>query len=250
MRPPSSETGPIGLGLDDLDRRGRFSDRRDRKYVVDDHVADDLVRTFADRIGVLEIDGRRSFRYETTYFDTPDLDLFVAAARGRRRRYKIRKRLDVDSATAVGEVKTTDGLGRTFKHRRPTDPRDLAVLDPGDRAFAAGAIGDHPLPAVLLPTLTTAYRRTTALDHDDGFRMTIDRHLVCTDVNGRAVHLDGHVVIEVKSTASRTDVDRWLWAHGSRPVRFSKYATALAATRDLVHHRWHRQLRLLAPADT
>jgi hypothetical protein len=46
---------------------------------------------------VLEIDGARSFAYDSTYFDTPDLDAYLLAATRRRRRFKVRTRTYVDS---------------------------------------------------------------------------------------------------------------------------------------------------------
>jgi hypothetical protein len=38
-------------------------------------------------------------------------------------------------------------------------------------------------------------------------------------------------------------LDRWLWQSGVRPVRISKYCTALAAMRpELPANKWHRTL--------
>jgi hypothetical protein len=48
--------------------------RIDRKYLVAPDAFVRLVADLADSHRVLEIDGRRTFRYESVYFDTPGLD--------------------------------------------------------------------------------------------------------------------------------------------------------------------------------
>ena len=75
-----------------------------------------------------------------------------------------------------------------------------------------------------------------------GARYTVDRGLECTEPGGTAIGLD-EVIIETKSDGPPSPIDRWLWKHGVRPVRISKYCTALAAMRpELPANKWHRTL--------
>ena len=131
--------------------------RRDRKYIVP------LRRRRArERIGdgarILEIAGRRRFRYESVYFDTPDRASYLGAAR-RRRRYKVRTRSYLDAGRCLLEIKTRDARGRTVKERREhaielRDRLDAGRLFLRSCPLAGGALG-------LEPVLTTRYTRTT-----------------------------------------------------------------------------------------
>lgn len=62
-RPPS---------LAEVTERAELQTRIDRKYLVPVDAVADLVSGLG-RFAVLEIDGLRGFRYESVYFDTPDL---------------------------------------------------------------------------------------------------------------------------------------------------------------------------------
>ena len=104
--------------------------------------------SFTGRARVLEMDGVRSFAYDSVYFDTPQLDSYLLAARGRRRRYKIRTRTYVDSATSFLEVKTEGAREATVKERIPYEPAYRARLTPEGLDYVnetlAAAIGSVP----------------------------------------------------------------------------------------------------------
>ena len=82
--------------LAELNAAASLLTRVDRKYLLPVHAAQDLVHALGDA-QVLQIGRRRSFAYASTYFDTPDLDSYYLAARGRRRRFKVRTRSYLDS---------------------------------------------------------------------------------------------------------------------------------------------------------
>ncbi len=116
------------------------------------------------------------------------------------------------------------------------------VLTPAALDFVAGAVGERLELGRLAPSLTTQYRRLTMVDLANGARATIDRDLVCTAPDGREVRLDD-VIVETKSAVGSGPVDRWAWQAGVRPVRISKYCTALAVLHGhLPHHPWHRTI--------
>ena len=98
--------GLPSIGLADLNREASLLTRRDRKYLV----PVSLARLLVDQNGllVLEIDGRRSFGYESVYFDTPDLVSYRAAAHKRRLRFKVRTRCYRDTGICSLEVKTRE----------------------------------------------------------------------------------------------------------------------------------------------
>ena len=59
------------IGLDELNELAELQTRVDRKYFVPADVFRRLIAELADELRVLDIDGRRTFGYESVYFDTP-----------------------------------------------------------------------------------------------------------------------------------------------------------------------------------
>ena len=89
---------PISLG--EVDDAVALRVRADRKHLVEVASLDELLRRLAPTHRALEIDGRRAFAYDTLYFDTGDLLTARAHIQRRRRRFKCRSRLYVDTARA------------------------------------------------------------------------------------------------------------------------------------------------------
>ncbi|MFI8526983.1 polyphosphate polymerase domain-containing protein [Promicromonospora sukumoe] len=240
--------------LDELNDTAALQTRRDRKYVLTPDELDDLLAALPPA-RVLEIDGSRSFAYDSTYFDTPELDAYRLAATRRRRRFKVRTRTYVDTGSCFVEVKTRAGRGTTVKERQPHDDAGhlgLARTFVSDRLADAGA----PSAPVLTPTLRSRYQRTTLLLDDA--RVTLDTGLVwdllgpvgpgahAAPVVRRSAAIGDLVVVETKTAAGSgpSSVDRLLWRAGHRPDRISKYATGLAVLEPgLPDMPWRRLVR-------
>ncbi|MFD7023696.1 polyphosphate polymerase domain-containing protein [Promicromonospora sukumoe] len=240
--------------LDELNDAAALQTRRDRKYVLTPDELDDLL-TALPPARVLEIDGSRSFAYDSTYFDTPELDAYRLAATRRRRRFKVRTRTYVDTGSCFVEVKTRAGRGTTVKERQPHDDADHLGLA---RAFVSARLADAGAPSapVLTPTLRSRYQRTTLLLDDA--RVTLDTGLVwdllgpvdpgahAAPVVRRSAAIGDLVVVETKTAAGSgpSSVDRLLWRAGHRPDRISKYATGLAVLEPgLPDMPWRRLVR-------
>lgn len=236
---------PIGLdelaGLDDLQTR------RDRKYLLPLSDLDTVLAGVAPGTRVLTIDGARTFRYESVYFDTLDLASYLGAVKRRPRRFKVRTRTYLDSGGCMLEVKVRDARGRTVKHRHPYDLTRRAELDDTGREFVASVAHSAASAHRLRPTLTTAYRRTTAIlpTNDAGAaRVTIDVALSWQRPDGHGTGIDHLALIETKTPGAPCPIDRTLWRHGYRPITISKYCTGLAALHpDLPANKWNRVLR-------
>ncbi|MCV2394944.1 polyphosphate polymerase domain-containing protein [Actinotalea sp. M2MS4P-6] len=239
--PAAEALAPIDLA--EIEQVAHLQTRVDRKYLVPLELADQLVGEAVPHGRVLTIDGRTGFGYESVYFDTDDLAAYRAAAGRRRHRFKVRTRTYLDSGHSVLEVKTRGSRGETVKERITHDA-ETTTLDRAGIAFIEERIGDLVGDRELVPTLTTRYRRTTVVDAAVPMRMTIDTDLRCGD-GADEVGLDGMAIVEVKSGARATPADRWLWAHGVRPLAISKYAVGVAALRGLPGNRWRRPLSLV-----
>jgi len=229
------------ITLAELEQSAALHTRTDRKYIVELDLLAELVAEHSDQFAVLTIGDRREFDYESVYFDTPDHALHRAAAAGRRRRFKVRTRL-YDPTTAVLEVKTKDGRGRTVKHRLEYSPEDHGQLTDEGLGFIDEQTGQPELTPQLTPSLVTRYWRATLVDAVAGTRVTVDQQLECVTPDGSLITL-GQVIVETKSDVAAGPIDRWLWRHGARPEPISKYCTSLAAlTPGLPANKWHRTL--------
>lgn len=234
--------------LDDLVTEAALLTRVDRKYVVPRDRVESVLAALDPATRALEIDAERSFAYESVYFDTPDLLSFRMAAHPRRRRFKLRTRRYLDTGGAFLEIKTRGARGATVKEREAYDPRltDRLTADArGDVADALDAIGVRGDRAhELQPTLVTRYRRATLLSPDGVGRATVDTDLEWLRPDESGFALPGTAIIETKSGAAASQVDRTLWRAGIRPSTVSKYATGLAASDPrLPGNRWARLLR-------
>jgi hypothetical protein len=224
----SESVSPLaGISLSELDRRAALQRRTDTKYVVTWDQLRALTGDLAADHQVLEIDGRRSFTYESVYFDTPDLDSFRAHVEDRVPRFKVRSRLYVDSGTSSFELKVKLAAGETAKRSVDQDARSHGELTEADRRFLAehldALVGDGA-PPPLQRTLLTRFERATLVARSGGDRLTIDAALELRAPDGRAVRLrDEHAIVETKSKSGDERPDRLLRDRGVEPVSLSKY---------------------------
>ena len=282
MPTAASTTRPLDTGhlfpttLEDLNSAASLLTRVDRKYLVASSAAQNVVDALTGRALVLDIDGRRSFSYASTYFDTPGLDSYLQAARKRRHRFKIRTRSYLDSGLTLLEVKTRGPRGATIKQRLDYRAADADRLTEEGIDFVVECLAPLTGSAQearrtaqsLRPVMATTYRRTTLHLPDDDARATIDTDLAWTALAPRSGASSGSssttgagrtrptvvgrgasraagpfAVVETKNPARHSPTDRYLWAAGHRPSRISKYATGMAALHPgLPANKWHRLL--------
>jgi hypothetical protein len=148
------------------------------------------------------------------YFDTPSLETARAHVQRRRRRFKARSRLYLDSGVCAFEVKVKGARGETVKHRLPYDPADHGRVTAGAEAFLGEHLDDVP---ELSPVLRTAYRRSTLAGA--GERVTVDHDLSF----GPARLRREWAIVETKSPRGNGIADAVLRDLGARPLALSKY---------------------------
>ncbi|MFC5818372.1 polyphosphate polymerase domain-containing protein [Nonomuraea harbinensis] len=232
--------------LEEVSARAKLMTRVDHKYLVPASVMTRLAGELGDRFGVLEIGGRRQFRYTSTYFDTPDLLTFRQHRQQRRRRFKIRTRTYLDGGGRWLEVKLKGAGGGTDKHRVPYDGAPAHALTPEALDYLSTTLATGlrlPRPASLGPVLSTDYRRVTLVDRSGVARLTCDSGLVCHDGRRALPARRDRVLLESKSADGDAAADRVLRRLGVRPVSVSKYCLGVAALLDVRANPWHRVLR-------
>lgn len=213
------------IALADLEATAALTRRSDTKYVLGWETFAALTERLAHAHLALEIDGCRTFTYDTVYFDGDDLLTFRAHVRGHRRRFKVRVRHYADTDACALEVKLKGRRGETVKHRLPYDVADRTRLTADAGAFLreclAEAYGTGP-PEDLQPVVRTRYRRATLVARDGGERLTCDFDLRFggSDAPGLS---PAHVIVEAKTADGRGVAMQALRDLGERPVSCSKY---------------------------
>jgi hypothetical protein len=220
----------LPVSLADVVAEAPATVRVDRKYLVDVDVAQEFVDRLPEEFRVLEIDGRRTTTYASTYFDTPDFSACRAHLQQRRRRWKFRSRLYVEDGFCRLEVKARAGNGVTSKYFHDIEPETHGL--PDDRAHEflrrqLHELGFHHVPR-LQATLEAGYRRSTLAAPGHAMRVTLDEAVTCSR-HGHRVELDpGYAIVETKGGVLPGAADRLLRDLGQRPRSFSKYAAALS----------------------
>jgi VTC domain len=236
------------IGLDELMELAELQTRVDRKYFVPAALFRELIAELAPDLRVLDVDGLRTFGYESVYFDTPNLATYRAHVQRRRKRFKARTRTYTDSGLCMFEVKLTGARGNTVKQRRPHRPEYRAELDDAALAHLATTLCQayqQNLPEGLQPTVVTTYHRTTFVFRSGEARLTCDSGLRCLDGRHEVRDTGTHVLVESKSAGQGgSAADRILRELGVHPAAVSKYCVAVAALHpELPSNPWHRTLR-------
>ncbi|MFF7130650.1 VTC domain-containing protein [Streptomyces sp. NPDC008240] len=232
MTPASPLAAGLGLSalrgatLAEVDAAAALQHRTDRKYLLPLDGARLLVERLADSHHVLDLAGRRTTSYLSTYFDTERLGAWRAHVQGRRRRWKVRTRLYAEDGLCRVEVKTKDGRGATVKHALKAPTHAYGRLDDSAAEFVDDVLRRAAVPvttAALTPAAEIRYVRAALADLHHGTRITFDGSLTCHH-GDRTAGLDpGHVLVETKGGTRPAPADRLLLRLGARPVSLSKY---------------------------
>ena len=236
------------IGLHELNALAELQTRIDRKYFVSAHDFTRLIDELADRLRVLDIDGLRSFGYESVYFDTAGLTAYRAHLQRRRQRFKARTRTYTDTGQTMFEVKLKGPRGETVKQRLPYAVEHRSELTDEARAYLGTTLHDayhQDAPPGMRPTLVTTYRRTTFVTRTGDFRLTCDVGLIVRDDHREVRDSGTHVLVESKSASpAGSAADRILRELGVHPASVSKYAVGVAALHpELPSNPWHQTLR-------
>lgn len=222
-------------GLNDL-KKAELMNRVDTKFLVPLDKLPEIFKAIKPHYSVLEIDNKRCFRYQSTYFDTPDFMFYNMHHNGRLNRYKVRTRKYVDSDLEFLEVKFKNNKKRTIKKRVKLS-RDGSIKINDHTAF----LGKTGLPqeVILKPCLKNSYQRIAFASEERGERLTIDLGLenqsMAMDCNAHS-KLNGVAIVELKQ--SKVDRESPFFsvvrALGIRSSSFSKYCMGMMMTKDAV----------------
>lgn len=234
-----------GISLDEVLAQASLQVRLDRKYLLSARDFARLAIRLSGELKALDIDGRRSFAYESRYFDTPARQTYREHLAERRDRFKVRIRSYVDSGETMFEVKLKTPDGGTDKRRfpHPTGARERLTTRSRMHLCSALTEAGRRAPHDLGPSCATDYQRSTFVANDGSTRMTCDHDLVCSNADGSVSALRDHVLVEVKSAAASSFVDLALAELCIEEVKMSKYCVGIALLHpDLPSDPWNAVL--------
>lgn len=198
-------------------------ERVDDKYTISYKALLNILENISSDYFCLEIDGKRSFTYQTEYLDTNDNILFKNHQNGKLNRYKIRFRDYIGSKKTFLEIKFKSNK-RVTKKTRISIPFQEKNITKICKEFIEG---ETPyLTENLSVKVKNSFERITLVNLLSKERVTFDYNLQFSnpDIETKS-KLDNVGIIEVKREKGnkKSQLLSILKRKRIRPTRFSKY---------------------------
>jgi hypothetical protein len=172
----------------------KLLDRTDTKFTFRADQLSSVLESVTDHYYVLEAANTRITDYESLYFDTPALDLYIRHHNDRMNRYKVRYRRYINSGLSFFEVKFKNNKNRTIKSRVKRDGIDEIISGSSkDLLENRSTIKADQL----VPALWVYYSRITLVSKALDERLTIDVGLTFAAGDKRC-SFDQLVIAELK----------------------------------------------------
>jgi hypothetical protein len=176
----------------------KLLDRMDKKFMFNSCYLEDILKIASKDYYILEIDGKRFAGYETTYFDTPNYEMYTLHHNGKQNRYKVRFRTYIDSGLNFFEVKFKTNKGRTKKSRVQLPEKDHSLTG----VVEALLVKKTPYESsALVPAIQVNYNRITLVNKNMTERLTIDFDLNYS-LDNKNVGYPSLIIAEVKQDRS------------------------------------------------
>ena len=177
----------------------KLMNRVDTKYMVSLDQLSEILDCIHGRYYVQSNNDTRIARYNTLYYDTPDVQMYIAHHNRKLNRQKLRSRIYVDSGDAFCEVKTKNNKGRTKKKRVQIPLADFNNMleTPETRDFVREYL-KYDVDG-LIPQLENSFDRITLVNYEKTERLTIDMNInLINRVTGKSAYIPNLVIMELK----------------------------------------------------
>jgi len=204
-----------------------------------------------------EIDGKRIATYDTIYYDTDNLDMYIRHHDQQLVRQKIRVRQYVDSNLTFLEIKRKNNKGRTKKKRIVVPGFHITAATPSRLKHKNRE--DEPLTVAqfinsksrytwdsISPHLWTKFHRITLVNKTKTERLTIDFDLVWENVlTDEKKTYPNLVIIELKRNGNvPSKMTHIMLNQRIHPLKISKYCIGTALTTPaLKRNRFKKKIR-------
>jgi hypothetical protein len=204
--------------------RVKLLNRVDKKYLMHMSQLSHFLTSLSEDYDILEHNEKRMLRYETAYYDTPELDFYRMHLVGKAHRFKVRKRIYLDTATQFLEIKTKTNQGKTEKLRLQME-EDREHFNELERTLIQSIVPFAPSQLALM--IWTNYSRITLVNKSLNERVTIDVSLQFFGKNSN-VDFTNLVIVEVKQEGKViTPAVKTLRELRQKPGGISKYCLGM-----------------------
>lgn len=222
------------------------SERSDFKYLVPVKNIQHILKKLNTHYTILEIDQKRLFSYQTTYFDTPGFQMYHDHQRGKLGRVKIRERDYLDTGTRYLEVKLKNNKMQTRKFRYK-----LTNHKPGHDPGTIKFINTHsPYQFQNLDnTFQIFFSRATLINPKEKTKLTIDFDLRYEGFR-KTIQFPGLTLVEIKKPQpwSKNHMGALLKENKFFSKSFSKYCTGVSLlVPGIKKNRFKETIRMVAP---
>ena len=230
----------------------KLMNRIDTKYVVSADILPAILEAALTDYYAQEIDSKRIATYDTMYYDTETLDMYIRHHDRQLVRQKIRIRQYVDSHLTFLEVKRKNNKGRTKKKRITVPGFDISGETFGESKRETWSVEDFIAAksryqwSELTPHLRTQFHRITLVNKAKTERLTIDMNLTWDNVvSGESRCFPSLVIIELKRDGNIPSIMQQIMRDlRIQPLKISKYCIGTALTTpDIKKNRFKSKIR-------
>ena len=228
------------ISLKDLDKV-QLLNRKDTKFVFSQNKLLQLLDRLKPFYWILEIEGKRTFIYDNTYFDTDEFFFYTQHHNECRKRFKVRHRRYCETNDQYFEIKIKDNKNRTIKKRLKINDGN-GHFGEEEKRLISETIGLSPQH--LNPKLNMQFSRITLADKSFSERLTIDTNLSVLNGTGSKM-FDQLVISEIKQKKynPKSNFIRILRNLKIPEMRFSKYCMGmLHVNRGIKYNRFKPKL--------
>jgi hypothetical protein len=217
--------------------------RVEAKYVFSARKLPKLLEDLESSYKVLEINNIRSFQYNTTYLDTPEMQFFTDQLRGKLNRHKIRYRTYESTGDSFLEIKKRTNKDRTEKWRIANCLSP--VFDQDALTFMTQYLPHES--SDLKPALINGFTRITLVGKEVKERITLDYDIKFANPGGPVVELPFLAIAEIKHErmAGYSPIVSSMKRQGIHPSGFSKYCMGNAIIKEIPRKNTLKQNLLL-----
>jgi hypothetical protein len=186
------------IGLQDMDSV-KLMNRTDTKFLFHISRFPLILKDLQKEYMILEISGKRICNYQTLYYDTDNLDLYMKHHNGRLNRYKVRCRKYVESNINFFEIKFKNNKSRTIKKRIKLENIE-EILSSEAAAFLRKTSNIDANQ--LKPVCWINYSRITLVNKNFQERLTLDVNLEMKAGENQK-HFETLVIAELKQDKTK-----------------------------------------------
>lgn len=226
----------------------QLMNRIDTKFIAHRNKLLPILNRAADMEYMVQYNNGAMNPYDTIYYDTEDMEMYLMHHNQRLNRQKIRLRTYKDSNVSFLEIKNKNNKGRTNKIRISISDANSNVLKNDSKAIKFIKSNTKYSLNELFPTLKTYFHRITLVNKNKTERITVDVNLQFYNyVSGKSNTLKDIIIIELKQDGRYVSQMREILMElGVKPFKISKYGIGTALTNPYVKsNRFHPKIHLI-----